>query len=94
MKLTYVRCLVCIVTRKRAEKFIQIKVLAAHSKLQEKLQYLSGFRKQHEQLRIMTGPTKGLKGIGGDALTDIDMEEEVKIAVGGKHLLPCSSTLS
>lgn len=29
----------------------------------------------------MTGPTKGLKSIGGDALTDIDMEEEVKIAV-------------
>jgi dynein heavy chain 1 len=28
----------------------------------------------------MTGPTKGLKAVGGDALTDIDMEEEVKIA--------------
>ena len=34
----------------------------------------------------MTGPTKGLKGVGGDALTDIDMEEEVKIAVSPDSL--------
>lgn len=70
----------CSVTRKRSEKFIQIKIVAAHHTLQERLSYLRGFRKQHEQLRVMTGPTKGLKGVGGDALTDIDMEEEVKIA--------------
>ncbi|CED84986.1 dynein heavy chain cytosolic [Phaffia rhodozyma] len=67
-------------TRKRSERFMQIRVLAAHAKLQEKLSYLRVFRKQHEQLSVMTGPTKGLKRTGGDALTDIDMEEEVKAA--------------
>lgn len=71
-------------TRKRSEKFIQIKIVAAHQTLQERLSYLRGFRKQHEQLRVMTGPTRGLKGVGGDALTDIDMEDEVKIAVSTK----------
>ena len=36
------------------------------------------WRKQHEQLAVMTGPTKGL---GGDMEVDgMDMEEEVKEA--------------
>lgn len=69
------------VTRKRQEKFIQIKIVAAHGPLQERLAYLRSFRKQHEQLRVMTGPKHALKGLGGDALTDIDMAKEVTIAV-------------
>ncbi|KIJ38518.1 hypothetical protein M422DRAFT_258888, partial [Sphaerobolus stellatus SS14] len=66
------------VTRRRNEKFIPIKVNAAHQKLMERTRYLREWRKQHEQLAVMTGPTKGLsvgKEIGG-----MDMEEEVKEA--------------
>lgn len=66
------------VTRRRNEKFIPIKIVPAHSKLMERTTYLREWRKQHEQLAVMTGPTKGLsmgKEIGG-----IDMEEEVKEA--------------
>ncbi|KAI6146694.1 dynein heavy chain, N-terminal region 1-domain-containing protein [Pisolithus tinctorius] len=67
------------VTRKRSEKFIPIKVVPAHAKLQERVRYLRDWRKQHEQLAVMTGPTKGLttlaKEVGG-----MDMEEEVKEA--------------
>ncbi|KAJ6620693.1 dynein heavy chain, N-terminal region 1-domain-containing protein [Mycena sp. CBHHK59/15] len=69
------------VTRKRSEKFIPIKVVNAHAKLQERTRYLRDWRKQHEQLAVMTGPTRGLggsvldMGIGG-----MDMEEEVKEA--------------
>jgi dynein heavy chain 1 len=67
------------VTRKRSEKFIPIKVLHAHAKLQERTRYLRDWRKQHEQLSVMTGPTRGLgnvsKEVGG-----MDMEEEVKEA--------------
>ncbi|GAA6009794.1 hypothetical protein JCM11491_000816 [Sporobolomyces phaffii] len=44
------------VTRKRAEKFIPIKISPAHSKLQERITYLRAFRKQHQQLQVMVGP--------------------------------------
>ena len=65
------------VTRKRSEKFIPIKVINAHAKLQERTRYLRDWRKQHEQLAVMTGPTKGL---GGVEVGGMDMEEEVKEA--------------
>ncbi|KAF9265453.1 dynein heavy chain [Marasmius fiardii PR-910] len=69
------------VTRKRSERFIPIKVVPAHGKLQERIRYLRDWRKQHEQLAVMTGPTKGLSdsGIGG-GVGGMDMEEEVKEA--------------
>jgi len=53
------------VTRKRSEKFIPIKVIHAHAKLQEQTRYLRDWRMQYEQLAVMTGPTKGLGGCGG-----------------------------
>jgi len=65
-------------TRKRSEKFIPIKVVPAHDKLQERTRYLKEWRKQHEQLAVMTGPTKGLAV--GMEVGGIDMEEEVKEA--------------
>ncbi|TFK68520.1 hypothetical protein BDN72DRAFT_677591 [Pluteus cervinus] len=69
------------VTRKRSERFIPIKVVPAHAKLQERTRYLRDWRKQHEQLAVMTGPTKGLGGIGGGLeVGGMDMEEEVKEA--------------
>ncbi|KAF8653334.1 hypothetical protein AX16_004034 [Volvariella volvacea WC 439] len=67
------------VTRKRSERFIPIKVAPAHAKLQERTRYLRDWRKQHEQLAVMTGPTKGLGGVSGEA-GGMDMEEEVKEA--------------
>ncbi|KAI0259332.1 cytoplasmic dynein heavy chain 1 [Gloeopeniophorella convolvens] len=67
------------VTRKRSERFIPIKVVPAHAKLQERTRYLREWRKQHEQLAVMTGPTKGLGGVGME-VGGMDMEEEVKEA--------------
>ncbi|KAJ4492589.1 dynein heavy chain, N-terminal region 1-domain-containing protein [Lentinula edodes] len=67
------------VTRKRSEQFIPIKVVPAHAKLQERTRYLRDGRKQHEQLAIMTGPTKGLGSVGME-VGGTDMEEEVKEA--------------
>ena len=64
--------------RKRKERFIPIKVTLAHAKLQERVRYLREWRKQHEQLAVMTGPTKGLGGIA--EVGGMDMEEEVKEA--------------
>ncbi|KAJ3727228.1 dynein heavy chain, N-terminal region 1-domain-containing protein [Lentinula guzmanii] len=67
------------VTRKRSERFIPIKIIPAHAKLQERTRYLRDWRKQHEQLAVMTGPTKGLGSAGMD-IGGMDMEEEVKEA--------------
>lgn len=67
------------VTRKRSERFIPIKIQPAHAKLQERVRYLRDWRKQHEQLAVMTGPTKGLGAVGKE-VGGMDMEEEVKEA--------------
>jgi hypothetical protein len=67
------------VMRKRSERFMPIKINPAHAKLQERTGYLREWRKQHEQLAVMTGPTKGLGGIGME-IGGMDMEEEVKEA--------------
>lgn len=66
-------------TRKRGEKFIPIKIVPAHGKLTERVRYLRDWRKQHEQLAVMTGPTKGLSTMGKE-VGGIDMEEEVREA--------------
>ncbi|KAJ2820416.1 dynein heavy chain, partial [Coemansia erecta] len=39
------------ITRKRSEKFIPIKIRAAHAALQERLNFVHQFREQHEQLQ-------------------------------------------
>ena len=65
--------------RKRNGRFIPIKIFPAHAKLQERTRYLGDWRKQHEQLAVMTGPTKGLGGVGME-VGGTDMEEEVKEA--------------
>ena len=66
------------VARKR-NGFIPIKISPAHARLQERTRYLGEWRKQHEQLAVMTGPTKGLGGVGME-VGGMDMEEEVKEA--------------
>ena len=50
------------VTR-RSEKFILVKVVLAHGKLVERVRYLREWRKQHEQLAVMTSLMGGL-GVG------------------------------
>lgn len=69
-----------LVSRKRAEKFISIRIVPAHAKLQERITYLRGFRRSHEQLRMMTNTTRNFSGLGSDAPFEIDMEEEVKLS--------------
>jgi Dynein heavy chain, N-terminal region 1 len=65
------------VIKKRSERLILIKVQPAHLKLQERTRYLRDWQKQHEQLTVMTGLTKGLGGVGME-VGGMDMEEEVK----------------
>ena len=54
-------------------------MLPAHVKLQERVRYLRDWRKQHEQLAMMTGPTKGLASVAKE-VGGMDMEEEVNEA--------------
>ncbi len=72
------------VTRKRSEKFLQIKINPAHLKLQERITYLRQFRKHHNQLQVMVGPLGNQdRAEGGDrlgSLTDLDMDHEVRQA--------------
>ncbi|KAK4049755.1 dynein heavy chain [Microbotryomycetes sp. JL221] len=77
------------VTRKRSEKFIPIKINAAHIKLQERVIYFRQFRKQHHQLQVMVKPLGAevrALGDGHDGLDrqvafgELDMESEVRQA--------------
>ncbi|KAJ1653615.1 dynein heavy chain, partial [Coemansia sp. RSA 25] len=56
-------------TRKRSEKFIPIKIRAAHAPLQERLRFVHQFRQQHEQLQqtIVRVMAQGGGGAGGDS---------------------------
>lgn len=63
------------VTRKRAEKFLPIKIQPAHARLHERLAYLRAFRKQHNHLLVTVGPLRS------DGSADVvDMEHEVQQA--------------
>ncbi|KAK9240220.1 dynein heavy chain, N-terminal region 1-domain-containing protein [Lipomyces kononenkoae] len=53
------------VTRKRAEKFIPIRIRARHSATQERLSYLKSFRQAHEQLQATISTVLGLQGASG-----------------------------
>ncbi|CAD6590781.1 MAG: hypothetical protein TREMPRED_005879, partial [Tremellales sp. Tagirdzhanova-0007] len=66
------------VSRKRAEKFISIKISPAHTKLQERIAYIRAFRRSHEQLQVMTSSTRTFSGFGKDAPFEIDMAAEVR----------------
>jgi dynein heavy chain 1 len=68
------------VSRKRAEKFISIKINPAHASIQERATYLRAFRRSHEQLRVMTSSIRTFNGLGSDAPFEIDMEEEVRLS--------------
>ena len=79
------------VTRRRAEKFIPIKVVSRHVKLQERLNYVNTFRVNHEQLQRTIVNVLGTKSstpasaqdFGNDQVVlveeigDVDAVEEV-----------------
>ncbi|KAJ2451292.1 dynein heavy chain [Coemansia sp. RSA 2336] len=75
------------ITRKRGEKFIPIKIRAAHALLQERFNFVHQFREQHEQLqqtivRVMGDGHSGSGEQGGDssAIAEIRMAyDAVKI---------------
>lgn len=64
--------------RKRGEKFIPMKISPAHAKLQERIEYLRSFRRQHEELsRTVLSVMKGESGAG---LADSDAAEDINAA--------------
>lgn len=70
------------VTRRRAEKFIPIKVVSRHIKTQERLDYISTFRVNHEQLQRTIVNVLGSKNPGASSAEDItgthsDLIEEI-----------------
>lgn len=74
------------VTRKRSEKFMPIKINAAHAKLQERVTFVRAFRKQHEQLhqtivRVMTSPRAKKSTVVVDGQVNSVMEEEESISI-------------
>ncbi|KDN53572.1 putative cytoplasmic dynein heavy chain 1 [Tilletiaria anomala UBC 951] len=76
------------VIKKRAEKFLPIKVNPVHLKLRERLSYLATFRKTHEQLRAMVSSGKAMTlastAISAEkqqqTLAGIEMTEEIRAA--------------
>ncbi|KAJ2362301.1 dynein heavy chain, partial [Coemansia sp. RSA 2607] len=60
------------ITRKRSEKFIPIKVHAAHGQLQERFHFVHQFRHQHEQLQHTIVKVMG-SSIGGPTIQDVSM---------------------
>ncbi|PWA00630.1 hypothetical protein BB558_003315 [Smittium angustum] len=89
------------VTRKRSERFIPIKITPSHNALQERLKFVSGFRKQHEQLQRTISQVMELdsrdamqvyssdNGIGSisSSLSSVDCTEEIKLAYDAvKHV--------
>ncbi|TPX36351.1 hypothetical protein SmJEL517_g01576 [Synchytrium microbalum] len=74
------------VTRKRSEKFIPIKINAAHVKLQERVLFIRGFRKSHEQLyttiqRVMRPGKQVNQSTTNDTdFVNLDVLEDVRLA--------------
>lgn len=66
-------------TRKRAEKFIPIKVVTSHAKLQERLEFICKFRLQHEQLHSIF--SKAVSG-GNDFFLPPSALDDVNVAYG------------
>ena len=79
--------------RKRNDKFIPIKIVAKHSKTQERISYIHNFRLNHEQLqqtiaKVLKPSKQGrssnayqsYKGTGGENFEGVDALREVSIA--------------
>ncbi|KNE70419.1 hypothetical protein AMAG_14553, partial [Allomyces macrogynus ATCC 38327] len=60
------------VSRKRNDKYLPIKITSCHAKLQERIEYVRKFRKQHEQLQATIA-----RVMGAHKSNDINALEEV-----------------
>ncbi|KAJ2996812.1 hypothetical protein HDV02_006190 [Globomyces sp. JEL0801] len=71
------------VARKRAEKFLPIKVTSFHIALQERIEFIYSFRKQHEQLVKTIDKVIGTEREGGQVLgiSDFGASKEVDSAL-------------
>ena len=67
------------VTRRRAEKFIPIKVTARHTKTQDRVTYMKKFRVNHEQLQRTIITVLGTKGSKSTLIEDSHTEQVVLI---------------
>lgn len=67
------------VTRRRAEKFIPIKVVSRHGKLQERLNYVNTFRVNHEQLQRTIINVLGTKPSHAVSAQDFSGEQVVLV---------------
>ncbi|KAK9719430.1 dynein heavy chain [Basidiobolus ranarum] len=73
------------VTRKRAEKFMPIKINPAHAKLQERVNFVRNFRKQHEQLhntivRVMSASTNTRPIVVSGSVIEMTPQESVSVS--------------
>jgi dynein heavy chain 1 len=77
------------VSRKRNDKYLPIKVTNFHAKLQERLQFVTNFRNQHEQLHItLSRVLVGTLGDGMNALEEVVRAYEVISGVDVLDLSP------
>lgn len=67
------------VTRRRAEKFIPIKVVSRHVKTQERLEYISTFRRNHEQLQRTIVDVLGSKNLSMASTDDTTADQAVML---------------
>ncbi|MCJ1268673.1 hypothetical protein MMC22_008561 [Lobaria immixta] len=67
------------VTRRRAEKFIPIKVISRHVKTQERLDYINTFRTNHEQLQRTIVDVLGSKNLSAASINDINGDQAVPV---------------
>lgn len=67
------------VTRRRAEKFIPIKVVSRHVQIQERLDYINTFRVNHEQLQRTIVTVLGSKNFDSDSADEVTGDQVVLI---------------
>ena len=67
------------VTRRRAEKFIPIKVVSRHVTTQERLDYINTFRINHEQLQRTIVDVLGSKNLSAASVNEINGDQAVLI---------------
>ena len=65
--------------RKRAEKFMPIKVLGRHSKTQDRMNYIKTFRVNHEQLQRTIVTVLGNKNLSSTAADEITSNQVVLV---------------
>ena len=65
--------------RKRAEKFMPIKVIGRHAKTQDRMNYIKTFRVNHEQLQRTIVTVLGNKDLSNTAVDEADRDQVVLV---------------